>query len=96
MKKGMIYVAALTLCIAIALAGCGEMRSTDGGAVPPTSTPVQTMLPETMMPQPEDGVVRDRDGIITDGDSGTVSDGAESGSAGNGTGIPKTAESGKR
>ena len=94
--KRKIYSAIMITAACLALAGCGEMRSTDGGAVPPTSTPVQTMLPETMMPQPEDGVVRDRDGIITDSDSGTVSDGAESGSAGNGTGIPKTAESGKR
>ena len=70
MKKTMVYVLALTLAFSTFLAGCGEMRGTDGRTTAPTATPQQTMIPETMMPNPEDGVVRDNDGIITDGDSG--------------------------
>ena len=73
MKRGMIFVTALALTAALLFSGCGEMRGTDGNALPPTATPAQTMLPETMMPDPEDGVVRDRDGIITDDDNASGS-----------------------
>ena len=38
--------------------------------VSPAETPEATILPETMMPDPADGEVRDSDGIITDGDNG--------------------------
>ena len=70
MKKAMVYVIALTLALSALLAGCGETRRTDGEATAPTATPQQTMVPESMMPNPEDGIVRDGDGIITDGDTG--------------------------
>lgn len=70
MKKTMIYILALTLAFSTLLAGCGEMRD---DKTPPAETPQATILPETMMPDPADGEVRDRDGIITDGDSGNVS-----------------------
>ncbi len=69
MKKAMIYICALTLAFSTLLAGCGEMRD---DKTPPAETPEATILPETMMPDPEDGIVRDSDGIITDGDSGTT------------------------
>ena len=72
MKKAMVYVIALTLALSAMLAGCGEKRGTDGGTNAPKETAQQTMTPETMMPDPDDGVVRDRDGIITDGDSGNA------------------------
>ena len=72
MKKAMVYMIALTLAFSTMLAGCGEMRGTDKGTPTPTPTisPDVTFPTETMMPNPEDGEVRDRDGIITDGDSG--------------------------
>lgn len=74
MKKAMIYICALTLAFSALLAGCGETRRTDGGAAAPTATPAPeaTILPETMMPDAADGEVRDRDGIITDSDSGNT------------------------
>ncbi len=67
MKKAMIYICALTLAFSTLLAGCGEMRD---DKTPPAETPQATILPETMMPDPADGEVRDSDGIITDDDSG--------------------------
>ena len=63
MKKTMIYILALTLAFSTLLAGCGEMRD---DKTPPAETPQATILPETMMPDPADGEVRDRDGIITE------------------------------
>ena len=96
MKRGLVYVTALALTAALLFSGCGEMRGTDGNAVPPTGTPTQTMIPETMMPDPEDGVVRDRDGIITDSDSGTVTGGTGSGTAAGGNRMQNSAQTGKR
>ena len=72
MKKTMVYVIALTLALSTFLAGCGEMRGSDDRSTLPSATPQQTLLPETMMPDPEDGVVRDNDGIITDNDTGST------------------------
>jgi len=73
MKKAMVYICALTLALSALLTGCGEMRRTDGGATQPTATPDVTVLPESMMPDVADGEVRDRDGIITEGDNGSAS-----------------------
>ena len=70
MKKAMVYVLALTLAFSVLLAGCGETRGTDDRTTAPSATPQQTMIPDTTMPDPRDGEVRDRDGIITDGDTG--------------------------
>ena len=70
MKKAMIYIIALTLAFSALLAGCGEIRGRGDDKTAPAETPEATILPETMMPDPADGEVRDRDGIITDGDSG--------------------------
>ena len=69
MKKVMVYICALSLAFSALLTGCGEMRRTDGGTGTPAATPEVTVLPETMMPDVEDGEVRDRDGIITEGDN---------------------------
>ena len=111
MKKAMVYVLALTLAFSALLAGCGEIRGTDGKTTMPTSTPQQTGFPETMMPNAEDGVVNDRDGIITDGDNGTVNrdeqihtgenqmrtgTGAGTGGTGNGYTAPGSGLIGKR
>ncbi len=72
MKKAMIYILAFTLAFSTLLTGCGEIRGRDDKNAP-AETPEATILPETMMPDPADGEVRDRDGIITEGDSGSVS-----------------------
>ena len=69
MKNTMVYLLALALAAAAFLTGCGEMRKPSGGAADPSATPTQTAFPETMMPDPEDGIVRDRDGIITEEDN---------------------------
>lgn len=55
------------------------------GSVPPSASPLPEITDE-MMPDPEDGVVRDEDGVITDEDSGAKREdgGADSG-AHNGT-----------
>ena len=76
MKKAMVYICALSLALSALLAGCGDMRRTDGGDPAPTPTPAPevTVLPEDMMPDVADGEVRDRDGFITEGDNGTDSD----------------------
>ena len=72
MKRTMVYVLALTLAFSTLLAGCGEMNNAkDGKTGMPTATPQQTATPGTMTPDPADGVVRDQDGIITDGDTGS-------------------------
>ena len=74
----------------------------------PSATPQATVLPENMMPDPEDGEVNDRDGIITDDDNGTdtksdtaaerTANGNANGSAagiGNGIGKNSTTGTGK-
>ena len=71
MKKAMVYILALTLAFSTLLAGCGEMGGTNRDKNAPAKTPQATILPETMMPDPADGEVRDSDGIITDNDSGS-------------------------
>ena len=73
MKRAMVYLLAFTLAFSTMLAGCGEMGGTDTAR--PTPTPEVTVLPETAMPDPADGEVRDSDGIITDGDTGAVNGG---------------------
>ena len=71
MKKAMVYIIALTLAFSALLAGCGEIQRTDRETTSPTATPKITSAPESMMPDPEDGVVRDEDGIITEEDNGS-------------------------
>ena len=76
MKRATVYIVVLTM-IAALLSGCGENSGNKNGTqatkppqatVSPSTAP--TILPETMMPDEEDGIVRDDDGIITDEDSG--------------------------
>lgn len=77
MKRTMVYVLALTLAFSTLLAGCGEMTNgKDGKTGTPTAAPQQTVVPGTVTPDPADGVVRDQDGIITDGDTGSPATGA--------------------
>ena len=80
MKKIVSCVfAALLLCAA--LTGCGGDRGvtqpspTPGASVSPSPvpTPGASTLPEVtdeLLPDPEDGEVRDEDGVITEDDSG--------------------------
>ena len=67
MKKTMVYILALSLALTMLLSGCGE-RADNKTDTKPTQTPQpqNTVLPETMMPDPEDGVVDDVDGVITE------------------------------
>ena len=67
MKKTMVYILALSLALTMLMAGCGERTDNKTDAVPTqTPLPQNTVLPETMMPDPEDGVVDDVDGVITE------------------------------
>ena len=87
MKKAMVYIVALTMAFSAMLAGCGEMRGTDGNTTAPTATPKVTASPETLMPDPADGVVEDRDGIITEKDNEKTADGKRTdGTASSGAG----------
>ena len=70
MKKAMVYILALTVACSAMLTGCGELRGTGSNTAAPTETPQTTAVPETMIPDPENGVVRDEDGLITEEDSG--------------------------
>ena len=73
MRKAMVYILALTLTFSALLAGCGE-NTNDRDTVKDTQKPQTSAAPATMMPDPEDGVVKDDDGIINDGDTGSNSD----------------------
>lgn len=59
MKK--IFVSVFALLMISALGGCGDMRVSD---------PLPTAVPYVTA-NPNDGMVNDRDGIITDNDTGT-------------------------
>lgn len=67
MKRAMTYILALTMVFSLMLSGCGVNRTE---TTAPTQKPETTILPETMMPDPDDGIVRDDDGVITDDDTG--------------------------
>ena len=82
MKRAMVYILTLTLAFSALLSGCGDNRDRDQkpaatarpqSTAAPTASPEPSLLPESMMPDPEDGVVKDDDGIITDDDTGSES-----------------------
>ena len=81
MKRAMVYILTLTLAFSALLSGCGERDKDQKPAATarpqstaaPTASPEPSLLPESMMPDPEDGVVKDDDGIITDDDTGSDS-----------------------
>lgn len=76
MKKTMVCILTLTVLCAALLAGCGETAGdgnhttgtanggNNGTAVNPTDN-----VPETMLPDVNDGIVDDTDGIIDDLDT---------------------------
>ena len=71
MKRSIAILIAAAL-LTLLLTGCGETvaeRPSDT-ALPGPET---TLLPESMMPDPEDGLVNDQDGIIEPGDNGVTS-----------------------
>ena len=68
MKRSMAILLAAAL-LTLLLCGCGELKPSRP-AVSATPIPETTLLPESMMPDPEDGEVNDRDGIIEPGDNG--------------------------
>ena len=69
MKRAMVYILAMTMVFSVMLSGCGENRTNEPATVP-TDSPVTTVVPENMTPDTEDGVVKDRDGVITGSDTG--------------------------
>jgi len=69
MKKAIGTLLALTMLLTLLLGGCGERDNVKKPSA--TQTPTHTVAPETMTPDPEDGVVKDDDGILTDDDTGT-------------------------
>ena len=82
MKKIVVYTITAILSLSI-LAGCGRMgdKREDAGSA---ERPMTSASPMIVTPDPEDGVVRDEDGIITEGDPGR-------GQNGGGTGIASAA-----
>ena len=64
MKRSMALFLAAAL-LALLLTGCGELR-TDKPDATATPGPEITVIPESMMPKPEDGVVTDGNGVIGD------------------------------
>ena len=76
MKKSIAIVCAFALICAV-LCGCGEMRA-DGKPAYESPAPAVTVTPEiTPMPTPDvnDGIVKDKDGVIEDRDTGSAGTG---------------------
>ena len=71
MKKGMIYLIAISALLAALMSGCGENVVKNPNTNAPTTVPDVTMRPEIGEPDVSDGVVKDTDGMITEGDSGS-------------------------
>ena len=71
MKRAMVYLIAISVLLTALLAGCGEIRTGQSGTAP-TNAPETMILPD-VTPDASDGMVGDTDGIITEGDNGTVS-----------------------
>ena len=69
MKRAMVYILAMTMVFSVMLSGCGENRTNEPTATP-TEKPEMTIVPENMMPEVQDGEVKDSDGVITGSDTG--------------------------
>ena len=54
------FIVSLTAFVCLFLCACGNMRDYSG-TMPDTQVPVESMIPD-----PEDGYVTDRDGVIED------------------------------
>lgn len=84
MKKTMVWILVLSVLCAALLTGCGEMAG-DGNNTTGRPTSGSDNTPETMLPDVNDGVVDDTDGIISDFDTGLPDDGQTGGAAGGNT-----------
>ena len=70
MKRAMIYLISISALLTALLSGCGENIGKNPTATPPATSPDVTMQPEIVEPDVSDGVVKDTDGMITEGDNG--------------------------
>lgn len=77
MKKTMVWTLALAVLCAALLTGCGEMAGDGNGNNTPASP--SDGAPETMLPDVNDGLVDDTDGIINDDDTGWEDNGTVGG-----------------
>ena len=68
MKKAVVYTILPALILTLA-AGCG---SADRQERLPSASPVISAVPEMPTPDVGNGVVNDRDGVITPGDNGVT------------------------
>ena len=66
MKKTMAYILFAVMILTLT-AGCGRMQDTT-----PHTTPGVTAAPAVPTPDPDAGIVKDKDGIITPEDSGSA------------------------
>ena len=79
MKKAIVYIFAALIALN-ALAGCGmEGDRNNNTTVNPSATPIVTT------PDVNNGIVGDRDGIITDDDNGRIGDDKDTHNENNGT-----------
>ena len=70
MKKTIVYILAAAALI-LALSGCGDNMNDSGFQVTPR--PEVSMKPDvTAMPDANNGIVNDDDGVITEGDNGPM------------------------
>ena len=87
MKRAMVYILILTMAFSVLLSGCGEKKPGSSGA-DAAQQPKTTVQPETMMPDPDDGVVKDTDGKITEDDTGSIETDKNTGNSAQGNTIP--------
>lgn len=82
MKKTTVYIL-LTVILAMSLCACAnDSMENDAGLLPdavPTESPIISTMPGTVpntvpndIPTADEGIVKDRDGIIEEEDSGTA------------------------
>ena len=86
MKKTMVCILTLTVLCAALLTGCGETAGdrnntagTGGNGNNGTAASPTDNVPETMLPDVNDGIVDDTDGIIDDFDTGRPDNGTTGG-----------------
>ena len=88
MKKTIVYILTVA-ALALALSGCGG--SMDDSGIQVTPRPGVTMAPDvTAMPDVNNGVVNDDDGVITEGDNGPMETRAPATPKPQNTAAPKT------
>ena len=92
MKKTMVCALALAVLCAALLTGCGEMSGNgNGNNTTDTPTSGSDNVPETMLPDVNDGIVDDTDGIIGGPDAEGADNGTAGGAPANGNTVAGTA-----